>query len=212
MIRPILSAAFGAFASLALVVACSGTDNGSEAPSQFVDSGIGDTGTFDPGDPNAPPLITGDGGAGQAPATNTPEYACFKSSTIKPCRTCCENLHPAGLKVFNDAMDRCVCQPSKCGDTCATSYCGSPRIKPTNACASCANAASKALDGGGTTSPSDASVKTDSGSAFPEQGIQDCLGYASAACAANADCLAVAQCKLDSQCASKPTSDPGPDH
>jgi hypothetical protein len=208
LIRPILSVAFGGFAAVALVVACSGTSiTGSNDPSSFGDaSGQIDPGQPSPSDPDGQPIFDDDAGPSSAPPEGSPEYKCYKATTKKACRGCCTALHPAGRKVFTDAIDRCLCQPSKCGTACAATFCRIPRnnLQPTSDCSRCIaenKDSTGNLDDAGVTDapPSEPSP----GSAYPELGIRFCKSYGDILCRNDTECVLDSQCANNSECSKK---------
>ena len=93
------------------------------------------------------------------------------------CLTCCDNAHQAGVKVVNDAFDKCICGPpvgvdGKCQTQCAASDCDpSPDSGGSDAGDPCDLCETKETDDGGACGP-----KIDT------------------ACAASPDCVAWNKC------------------
>lgn len=124
--------------------------------------------------PSTPPpdgTTTPDAGTPPPPPANG---ACASTTTMDACFTCCEQQHPQGIQILQQAFGNCACGTGagNCSAECGGSWCAG--AAPSALCEQCLNAA------------------------------DTCRLQADTACEQNATCNAMFQCDTASQCASKP--------
>lgn len=123
--------------------------------------------------PSTPPPPS-DGTDPDTPPPPPTGGACSTSATRDACFTCCEEQHPQGIQVLQQAFGNCVCGngAGNCAAQCGGSFCVGGA--PSALCAQCLDAA------------------------------DTCRLQADATCEQTPACNAMFQCDTASQCASKP--------
>ena len=203
------------FAALsALAAACSSTDLESTFRSAEVDGGSGGNGGsgVTPNEDIFVPSSNQDAGSIlPPPAPGDSRRQCFDAATYDACSTCCEDLYPEGKNTFYEAINQCLCQPSKCAsaDLCGTSeqclgMLNGTKISKT--CATCAATTAADSKNASLNPPySNAVADVDAGAGVSgEKGIKSCSAWGQSACNANPKCQAWAECRVVAKCSSKP--------
>ena len=126
-----------------------------------------------PSEPSTPPPAS----TGTDAGTTTPPPAtgaCAASTTRDACFTCCEQEHPQGIQVLQQAFGNCVCGAGagNCAAACGNNFCAG--AAPSALCEQCLDAA------------------------------DTCRLQADTTCQQTPACNAMFQCDTASQCANKP--------
>ena len=82
------------------------------------------------------------------------------------CNGCCSDNHASGYFTYVESLLGCLCQPSVCASSCATTLCNANPQGPDSVCDAC----------------------------FSNRGQTDCAAPVQAACAADQDCVSMVTC------------------
>jgi hypothetical protein len=135
---------------------------------------------------------------GSMPGFSEKDQKCIDDNlNQRACKRCCDQVYPLGRSVFTRALDRCACQPSKCGSQCATTFCKIPRVSFDGgyppACENCAETEFRSRDGNAVATV-DGGVVPGQGD-YPELGIEACAVYAANECMNNGECQENERCR-----------------
>jgi hypothetical protein len=91
----------------------SGSSSGSSGASSSGSSGTSSSGGS---------TSSSSGSSGATDAGTDPDLACYSMGS-DACETCCENNHPSGSTIYDDAWSNCLCATNTCETVCAQTDC-----------------------------------------------------------------------------------------
>jgi hypothetical protein len=125
------------------VAGCATSTNDAGSSGQEGDASAGDatadTGSDAQGIPRKDAGVTpDDSGQQDGAGVAAGDQACGALTTKTACEQCCINGHPAGYKVYGQAIAACACQgQAVCATPCASEACANKPTSPGDACTSC---------------------------------------------------------------------------